>query len=60
MSLAELVESRYLRALPYDPIAESSEAWLVLPPPEGYEGGVSDLHSGAAGEGDNGQLYADW
>src|SRR4051812_36424968 len=31
--LAELVEKRYLRAIPVDPLTESSETWVIVPPP---------------------------
>jgi general secretion pathway protein G len=41
-ALAELVEKRYLRALPVDPVSESSE-WIVLPPPDTSLGAVYDV-----------------
>lgn len=41
-ALAELVEKRYLRALPVDPVSESSE-WIVLPPPDATQGAVYDV-----------------
>ncbi len=59
-SLNELVESRYLRGLPYDPVLESDQGWQVVPVPEGYEGMVYDLHSTAPGNGADGRPYADW
>ncbi|RRS02406.1 prepilin-type N-terminal cleavage/methylation domain-containing protein [Aquabacterium soli] len=59
-SLDELVESRYLRGLPYDPVLESDQGWQVVPVPEGYEGMVYDLHSTAPGNGADGRPYADW
>ena len=59
-SLEQLVEKKYLRELPYDPIAESREAWTVLPPEEGEQGGVYNLHSGAPGNDRNGRPYAEW
>lgn len=59
-SLEELVEQRYLKALPLDPITESSKTWLIVAPPAGQEGAVYDLHSGAAGVTRNGTAYADW
>ncbi len=46
-SLDELVQRRYLRALPRDPITESPATWLLVEPEKGS--GVYDLHSGAAG-----------
>ncbi len=59
-SLDELVEARYLRDVPYDPVLESSQGWQLVPVPEGYEGMVYDLHSTAPGNGADGRPYADW
>lgn len=59
-SLQELVERNYLRSLPYDPLAESSERWTLVPAPEGFAGAVYDLHSAAPGVANDGSRYADW
>lgn len=59
-NLEELVEQRYLRALPMDPITESSGTWRIDAPPDGQEGAVYDLHSGSAGIARNGRAHADW
>ncbi|MBL0420159.1 prepilin-type N-terminal cleavage/methylation domain-containing protein [Ramlibacter sp. AW1] len=59
-SLDELVDKRYLRALPVDPVTGSATTWTVLSPPAGYEGQVHDLRSGAPGTGKDGSSYADW
>lgn len=59
-SLEELVEARYLRALPEDPITEASDTWQVVPVPEGAEGQVYDLRSGAPGTALNGESYEQW
>lgn len=59
-TLDELVEKKYLRQLPVDPVADSSTAWRVLPPPEGYQGAVFDIRSSAAGTARDGTRYADW
>ena len=59
-SLDELVEKRYLRSLPYDPIVESSAAWIVEPPQEPDKGGVYNLRSSAEGAGRNGIAYREW
>ena len=37
-SLDELVERRYLRALPIDPILDSDRAWRIVPPPTDRKG----------------------
>lgn len=59
-SLEQLVEQRYLRAAPLDPITERRDLWQVLPPPEGTAGGVGDIKSGATGRARDGSLYAEW
>ena len=59
-SLAELVEKNYLRALPMDPITESSSTWQIVGVPSGYKGTVYDIKSGAAGRSKLGQAYGDW
>lgn len=63
-TLDELVDKRYLRSLPTDPITERSDTWSVLPPPAGQQGNVSentggvwDLRSGAVEEG---KAYDQW
>lgn len=61
-SLDELVEKHYLRSLPLDPITESRETWLAVPPPEDsiYLGGMSDVHSGSQAKALDGSAYQDW
>ncbi len=57
-SLAALVDKRYLRAVPVDPVTERNDTWIEVPPSEG--GGVQDVRSGAEGTGLDGTPYADW
>jgi general secretion pathway protein G len=52
-SLDELVERKYLRALPVDPLTESSKTWVIVAPDDSGKGNVYDLHSSAAGSGRN-------
>ena len=61
-SLAELVESRYLRQLPEDPLTGLRDGWVLLAPPpdSALPGAVWDLRSSAAGRSRDGVLYADW
>lgn len=58
-SLDELVEKRYLRAVPFDPVADSAVAWIIAPPQEGIAGNVYDLHSGAEGSGRDGRPFGE-
>ncbi|CAE6904307.1 MULTISPECIES: type II secretion system protein [Pseudomonas] len=59
-SIEELVEQRYLRNMPLDPITERSDLWVIVPPPEGVSGSVGDIKSGASGKARDGSLYAQW
>lgn len=59
-SLQELVEKHYLRSLPVDPLTESAADWRLVPAPEGYNGAVYDIRSGAPGKARDGTSYAEW
>ena len=60
VDLAELARERYLREVPRDPLTDRSDTWLVVQPPQGAEGKVYDVHSGAPGQGRDGKPYATW
>lgn len=59
-SIEQLVEKKYLRSLPVDPITESTDTWIVVPPPDGSKGGVYSIKSGAPGNDRGGKPYVDW
>ena len=59
-TLEDLVDQRYLRQLPADPIAGKEAPWTLVPPPDEVGGGVWDVHSGAAGAGSDGVAYGDY
>ena len=60
-SLPELVDNRYLRAVPTDPLTGSATTWVMVTPPDpSMRGGVYDVRSGMAGRGSDGRLLADW
>jgi general secretion pathway protein G len=59
-TLDELVEKKYLRGLPVDPITESTTSWELVPVPEGYKGSVYDIRSGAPGTARDGTKYGEW
>lgn len=59
-TLDELVSKKYLRALPMDPVTESTATWQTVPAPDGYQGNVYDIRSGAPGADRQGKPYADW
>jgi len=54
-----LVEKKYLRAVPTDPITESNTTWVIVPPEQPEKGGVYDVHSGAQGNTLDGKPYKD-
>ena len=59
-SLDQLVEKKYLRALPRDPVTDSDAMWVIIPPEDGGKGGVYNIKSGAPGNDRSGKPYADW
>ncbi|MGZ3236692.1 MAG: type II secretion system protein [Burkholderiaceae bacterium] len=59
-SLDELVEKKYLRALPLDPITDSTATWVIVPPDDTDKGNVYSIKSGAPGNTKDGKPYADF
>lgn len=58
--LRELVERKYLRTLPWDPMVENSDSWVLVAPSNGQPGSVYDIRSAAEGAGLSGIPYAQW
>ncbi|MFT3819936.1 MAG: prepilin-type N-terminal cleavage/methylation domain-containing protein [Rubrivivax sp.] len=63
--LAELERERYLRAVPVDPMTDSSATWVLTPPPAGRAGDaaagkVYDVHSGSDARALDGSEVAGW
>ena len=58
--LNDLVEHRYLRKVPIDPITDSNGTWVLIPPKDTQLGGVYDVKSGASEKARDGTLYRDW
>ncbi|MEO6823635.1 MAG: prepilin-type N-terminal cleavage/methylation domain-containing protein [Nitrosospira sp.] len=59
-TLEELMERKYIRAIPVDPLTESTKTWIIVPPSDDTPGGLYDLHSGATGTAMDGSNYGDW
>jgi general secretion pathway protein G len=59
-SLEQLVEKKYLRALPVDPVADSNSAWILVPPDDTTKGNIYSIRSGAPGNDRKGRPYAEW
>lgn len=60
-ALADLVEHRYLRSIPVDPVSGTAQTWSLLPVPGSNDsGGIYDVRSGAEGVSRQGEPYANW
>ena len=64
-ALDSLVSDGYMRKVPEDPIAKSSDAWVTVaaePDPNNPSGepGIYDVKSGAQGTALDGSSYTDW
>lgn len=58
-TLELLVTERYLRHVPVDPITESAQTWITVPPENIELGGIYDVRSGAPGNTRGGTPYAE-
>lgn len=58
-SLDELVEHKYLRALPIDPITESATDWIITSPEDGNKGNVYSINSSAPGKTRSGTPFSE-
>ena len=58
-SLEALVEKRYLRKVPIDPVTDTSGTWILVPPKDSGKGAVFDVHSGADGTSSNGTPFGE-
>ena len=63
-ALENLVAQGYLRAIPEDPLTQSTATWQVVlaeyDPGNPLSQGVFDIRSGASGTGLDGSPYAEW
>jgi general secretion pathway protein G len=56
----ELVQARYLRQVPLDPVTDRADSWVLVPPPGLEAGAVGDVRSGAPGVARDGTAYTKW
>lgn len=56
-SLNELVQKKYLRALPLDPILASTTAWVIVAPDDTAKGNVYSIKSSAPGNNRAGKPF---
>ena len=54
-SLESLVDGRYIRSVPKDPVTGSRETWKEIYSNE--KGGICDIYSGAEGRNSDGERY---
>lgn len=61
-TLEALVEARYLRKIPKDPITGTDATWLVVyaTNEDGVEQGIFDVKSGSESIASDGTAYIDW
>lgn len=60
ITLDELVERRYLRSIPIDPLTESNTTWIEVSPLNLDEEGIYDVRSGYNGQALDGSYYEEW
>lgn len=56
-TLDELVEQKYLRSVPMDPITESSSTWVAINGDDSDRKGIVDVRSGAPGASRDGKPF---
>ena len=60
LSLNQLVEEKYIRAIPIDPMTESSQTWIEVPPSDPEIEGMYDVRSSSDRQALNGSFYDKW
>jgi general secretion pathway protein G len=58
--LEDLVEKKYLRSIPPDPITDTTSTWIASRSTDEKATGISDVRSGADGLARDGTKYGDW
>jgi len=56
-SLQDLVDEHYIRSIPIDPVTESNDTWIMIPPKHEVKGKLFDIKSGANGISYEGKTY---
>lgn len=59
-SLEELVQREYLRAIPPDPITESTATWTTTEPEPPLVGRIYNIHSGSERRSMDGTYFNSW
>ena len=58
-SLEELVEKKYLREIPLDPVTDSATTWIIVPPDDAGKGNIYSIKSGASGTTKEGKPFSE-
>ena len=59
-ALPALVDKRYIRTVPIDPITRSAATWTVVASDDPDHPGMRDVHSGSPATGMDGSAFATW
>jgi general secretion pathway protein G len=59
-SLGALVERKYIRAVPLEPISKLPDAWQVIVSDDPDHPGIKDVHSTTDAIGSDGRPYKEW
>jgi general secretion pathway protein G len=59
-TIDSLVQARYLRAVPVDPVTDRVDTWVLVASPDGSTPGLHDVRSGAPGTSRDGSAFASW
>lgn len=59
-SIQRLVDLKYVRNVPADPVTDSATTWTLVPHPDGITPGVYDVRSGSPALSRDGTPYASW
>lgn len=60
LNLDQLVEERYIRAIPIDPMTDSAFTWIEIPPPDEELEGMYDVRSSSDQQALDGTFYDKW
>lgn len=60
LNLEQLVEERYIRAIPIDPMTDSAFTWIEIPSPDEEIEGMYDVRSSSDRQALDGTFYDKW
>lgn len=60
LNLEQLVEERYIRAIPIDPMTDSAFTWIEIPAPDEELEGMYDVRSSSDRQALDGTFYDKW